>query len=881
MLAQLDASLSNTVTLVSAPAGYGKSTLISSWIEHIVDQEATADNRRLRACWLSLDEADNHLPTFLLYLIAAIEEGLPNCCMEVRQLVQERPTPTIEALAGILVNLLGRRDESILLVLDDLHLIRENAVFVFLARLIEYAPPQLHLVLISRVDPPLPLNRWRATRRLNEVRLHDLSFSPEETTEFFRINLDSMPPNSLIEMIHQRTEGWIVGTWLALVALRGQTNPAELARHIQGQANRYTVDYLVDEVLSQQPPAAQKFLVCTAILDRFCPALCASLLDIDVEVASAQIDYLFRANLFLIELGRSGSWYRYHHQFQEMLLSRLPVRFDQATITELHRRATAWLVEHRLIGESLSHLLAIPDYDAVAELIAQQRVYVLNELLFSELEAWLNQIPLSLLNQRADLLIGMAWVKRDHVDNEPCLVLLRQAANLLEREPAALLEKSRQLLTAEFNALLVSVDKSLMPETALALIRQSWALLRQNLALTHCSVILSLAYRSQELGELDFAKRIVQTTLDGAANWPMLARCRIAHAAGFFHFCSGETVEAEQRFQQNLQMAQMHNLPIISVVSRHGLGAIADTRNDLEQASEHHSKVIQQALLTSGRDAAVDMYSLIGINARRGDQEKSRALVADLMEGAKVTGTPFFLTQVAALEAYANLTCGAFNRALRWALSTPHREMKTTSDRIPQIRARILLTDGSKACLLEAEEILRGLHEYYANGHVWYRQTEILVLQALVLDRLDRSDSALALLASAVELAIPKGGVGLFMGYGEAIVHMLRKVEKQPRLSQSVALLLTALATEDVAPKYAPPAYELPDALTERELAVLQLLAARYSNKEIAGSLVVSPHTVRNHTANIYGKLQVTNRREAVQRAITLGLLSATASHQQ
>ena len=272
LLAQLDAGLSSTVTLVSAPAGYGKSTLISSWIEHIASRAPVADDRRLPACWLSLDEADNHLPTFLLYLIAAIEEGLPNCCTEVRQLVQARPTPSIETLAGMLVNLLSRQDESILLVLDDLHLIRENAVFVFLARLIEYAPPQLHLVLISRVDPPLPLNRWRATRRLREVRLHDLSFSPEETTAFFRINLDSMPPNSLIEMIRQRTEGWIVGSWLALLALRGQANPAELARHIQGQANRYTVDYLVDEVLSQQSPAAQKFLVCTAILDRFCPA---------------------------------------------------------------------------------------------------------------------------------------------------------------------------------------------------------------------------------------------------------------------------------------------------------------------------------------------------------------------------------------------------------------------------------------------------------------------------------------------------------------------------------------------------------------------------------------------------------------------------------
>jgi LuxR family maltose regulon positive regulatory protein len=343
--------------------------------------------------------------------------------------------------------------------------------------------------------------------------------------------------------------------------------------------------------------------------------------------------------------------------------------------------------------------------------------------------------------------------------------------------------------------------------------------------------------------------------------------------------CNGNAAEAEKQFRQNLLLAQRHTLPIISLISRHGLGAIADLRNQLDQAEEHHLEVIRQPYLTTGRDAVVDMYSLIGIYARGGEPEKSRALVGELMESAQLAGKPFFLEQVAGLDAYTDLTCGKRKRALLWALGTPDREMSATFDRIPLIRARILLAEASEACLLKAEQILQELLRFYSNSHVWYRQTEILVLQALVQYGLGQTDSALTTLAEAVKLAVPKGGIGLFMGYGQALELLLQKLGTQPKLSHSVALLLTALATEDVTPKQDMSDHGLAQPLTERELSVLHLLAARYSNKEIARQLVVSPHTVRNHTANIYGKLQVSNRREAVQQAYAIGLLAASTDY--
>ena len=867
LLQRLDEGLAAKVTLVTAAAGYGKSTVVGSWIDALAARHDA---------WLSLDEEDNHFPRFLLYLVAAINTCYPHCCQDVSQLVQEHTDATIEMLTTVIVNDLAQQATPLVLVLDDVHRINDAAIFAFLTRLIEYAPSQLHLVLISRVDPPLPLNRWRARGFLSELRLHDLSFSRAETAEFLRGHLDHEPPAALIDTLHRRTEGWVVGNWLALLALRGRTDYAEFALHFEENAGRYAADYLVDEVLSAQPADVQRFLVSTAILNRFCAELSAAVLQIDSDEAQAQIAYLARVNLFLIELSTPAFWYRYHHQFQDMLLSRLQMRYGQAAIADLHRRAAAWLAAHRLIGEALSHLAAIPDHAAIADLIEQQRVNTLNELAFWELEAWLSQVPQPLLNQRAHLLVSMAWVKHDRVDNEACRNLSERAKILLQHESALFSETDRQVLTAELIALELSTEPGMHPETSRALIRQSWTLLRRNLTHTHCSVVLSLAYASQQLGDLGFALEIVRATLAEASAWPLVARCRIAHAAGFFYFCSGNSAEAVQQFQQNLVLATQHNLLIIGIISRHGLGAVADVQNRLEDAEEHHLNVVNRPYLTSGRDAVVDMYALIGLYARRNEPKKSRLLVEQLKEEAQLMGKSFFLEQVTALQAYADLTCGDVKRALRWALGTMHHEMETTADRIPSIRARILLADGSDACLALADQSVQRLIKFYSSSHVWYRQAEALILLALVREKQANPDAATTHLTAAVELAVPKGGVGLFMGYGVVMVHMLRRLRHQPTTSKLADLVLVVLDAEEESRSQNVDSSDLPDPLTEREMEVLELLADRYTNKEIARQLIVSHHTVRNHTASIYDKLQVSDRRAAVARAHALGLLPAS-----
>jgi ATP/maltotriose-dependent transcriptional regulator MalT len=281
------------------------------------------------------------------------------------------------------------------------------------------------------------------------------------------------------------------------------------------------------------------------------------------------------------------------------------------------------------------------------------------------------------VHQRLELLLCLAWIRHDQVENEECLAVAQRAANLLHRQSDGLPEQTRRLYCAELSALRVSLGQAPDREQALNLIRQSWDGIRSDVPETHCSVILSLAYASQRLGDLDVALEIVLTALDATIEWPIVGRCRLLHTAGFFHYCAGDLGRAELRFQQNLHLAEKHDLLLIAVISRHGLGAIADARNQLDLAEQCHLEVIKYPYLTSGKDAVVDMYSLIRIYERRGQPERSRALVERLKKDARSMGQSFFVEQVAALEAFVDLTCGDHAKAMRWALSQSRIKRET------------------------------------------------------------------------------------------------------------------------------------------------------------------------------------------------------------
>lgn len=873
LLQRLQDGLHGQVTLVSAPAGFGKSTIVSQWMDQLEAQAASSHTPSLATCWLAIEELDNQLPRFTHGLVAAIEEKFPASCAIVTAIVNSPQPPTIEALADTLLDALSRIPSRLIVVLDDLHSIDDASVYAFLAHLIQHSSNRLHLVLITRIDPPLPLNRWRAQGRMNELRLQNLSFTLVETATFLHGNLERRPSAAMVKTLHERTEGWSVGLRLVVLALRTQPDYAEFTANIEAAGSRYIVDYLVDDVLEHQPPALQEFLICTAILDRFCADLCATLLGVDESVAQQHINYVVRNNIFLVELGSPPFWYRYHHQFQSMLLSRLHERHDRIRITELHHRAAGWLAAHNQSDEALHHLIAIPDYDAAVALIEAQRVAALNEQRFHDLEGWLALVPVQLVNRRPALLISHAWACFDQLDSAACLATAQRAERLLSEHAAALPPETHQILRAELVAMRTALDSSLRPDEALALIRASWTLLRPHLTLTHCNVSLWFAYTSQRLGDAKLALEIVLTTLEGAGMWPMVTRCRLLHTAGFLYWCEGNLAQAERTFQENLRQSKQYHLPLIATISHHGLGAIADARNQLDAAEAHHLEALKNPSLNNGREAVMELYSLLGIYARDGRFETGRAELERLKTHAALMGRPYLLNQTAGLEAYFAMLCGDMAAALRWALTGSRGEMYNGADRIPLIRAQIWLAEGSSASLQAALKILLELGHRHEREHSWHRLVEVHILQALAWAKLGKNESALAALAKAVQRAVPNGMVGPFIAQGQMMQSLLQQLGQQPAHTDHVRLLLAAYPDASLATPPIAPTLESPDPLTDRELDILNLLGDRLSNKEIAKKLTLSTHTVRNHVANIFDKLQVVNRIQAVQRARELGLL--------
>jgi LuxR family maltose regulon positive regulatory protein len=902
---RLDRGAEGTLALVSAPPGFGKTTLLAEWLG---EWPAGAAPGERSAAWLSLDPGDNQTGIFWTYLIAALQRAAPGVGAGALALLQS-PQPPIDGVLATLLNELGGLPNDVVLVLDDFHVVDARDVQEGVAFLLDRLPPRLHLVIGTRADPALPLARLRARGELAELRAADLRFTPDEAAAYLNGVMGLELAARDVTALAGRTEGWIAALQLAALSMRGRDNVAGFVAGFAGD-DRYVVDYLVEEVLRRQPERARSFLLQTAVLDRLSGALCDAVTG--QEGGKATLEALDRGNLFVVPLDDRRRWYRYHHLFADVLRAHLADE-QPGQVPDLHRRASAWFEGNGEPSEAIRHALAAGEFARAADLLELVAPAFLRSRQEATVLGWLQALPDELVRCRpvlSNVCAGALLQSGGELDGvearlrdaERGLRLMDTTADVADRRgrPLPLAVGARP----EHSRGVVVVDEEGFRRLpgSIALHRAGRALILGDLAETvrHARRALDLAPEDDQLGRGGAA------ALLGLATWAsgdLEAAHRLyaegmadVQRAGHLSDVLGSAIaladirtgqgrlrEAMRTYERALQLAteqtEQGAPPPRGTADVHvGMSGLYREWNDLHAAAEHlrHSQELGEH-----RGLPPNRYrwrvALARLRQAEGDLDGALAL---LHEAERLYTGDYFpnVRPIRALTARVWIAQGRLGDALAWA----RERGLSVEDDLSYLRefehiglARILLAQarGERADRpwREAIGLLERLLHAAEAGDRTGGVIEILVVQALAHGAYGDIPAALVPLERAMALAEPEGYVRIFADEGPAMAALLGAAAKRRIAPDYLRRLLTAFGpAEDSQPGK----QHLVEPLSERELDVLRLLGSDLSGPEIARELVVSLNTMRTHTKNIFDKLGVNSRRAAVRRAADLGLLS-------
>jgi len=866
----LYAGLNRRLTLVSAPAGYGKTTVVSAWSETC----------GCPTVWLSLDEYDNDLALFLTYFTAAIQTIYPDACQNIRALLQTAELPSVRLLAANLINELESIQERFIVVLDDYHVIREPSIHDFLDELLRHPPRSLHLTITTRIDPSLDLINLRARGQLREIRVYDLRFTASETAALFEHLYDDTAPATVVERLSAQTEGWITGLRLAALAVR---DPSELERHPSGfPGERYATDYLVSEALGRQSPAVQDWLLKTSILDRFCAPLCDEICaHEDGEQAAAHLNgqtfiaRLRQTHLFVQPLDERRRWYRYHHLFQQILQQKLASRLDDDQIATLHRRASAWHAQQGNVDEAIHHAMIAGDMEAAVGLVACYRHDYMNREAWHILNRWLRRFPPALVEKNYELLLTRSWLNYYwHYDLAAWERNLDRIEALMAANPPA--PDVRAQVECEVAAMRSGLLfwQSRGGETAeLAERALQTAPARQECV--RSTALMHWGGGLQVIGDGDRAETALTAALhDGTYRQPS-STTRILATLCFVEWLQGNltgVVDAGLRLQQ---IGEEQNMPASISYARYFLGIAYYERNDLAAAEVQLRPLIENVHHYPMQNVAQSVFPLAMAYCARGEIDRARKTVKTLADLAFERDNRQFLQMVEAFTAELNLISGRVAEANQWG-----RKQEMTSFLsmhrfyLPELTlAKTLLAQNSASAREQAATLLADMFEHATTIHNVRVQMEVLALQALLEHARGNETAALEKLGRAVHLAEPGGWLRLFVDLGTEMATLLKRLYRQDGANAFVERIFAAFPAAAQSRQTKSDQSALIEPLTERELDVLALLAQGLSNRQIAEQLVITPGTVSQHTHNIYGKLLVGTRQQAVIKATHLGIL--------
>lgn len=874
---RLNQGLDNKLILISAPAGFGKTTLLSEWVASC----------SLPVAWLSLDEGDSDPSRFIAYLVASLQTLAPNIGARVLAVLQSPQLPPLEQILTALLNEITTTLEDFVLILDDYHVVDSKAVDQALTFLLEHLPPQMRLVIATREDPQLPLARLRGRSQLTELRVTDLRFTSSEAAEFLNQVMSLNLSAEDIAALENRTEGWIAGLQMAALSMQGLEDTAGFIQSFTG-SHHFVLDYLIEEVLQKQPESVQNFLLLTSILERMCGPLCDAVLPGSSDTGEETLVYLDRANLFIIPLDNERRWYRYHHLFAELLRTRLARAYPDQ-ITELHRRASDWHAHNGFPYEAITHALTVQDWTRAAEVIERFSDELPMRGESNTRLGWFESFPTQILMDRPRLGLTYAWALLMSNQLDRAEQQLNQLTPLVQTTASLLgeLYVIRVLIAAR------RYDTPAMIELA----QQALSRVPPEEASARSRILLTLGVAYDEMGgDIASAKNAFREAYElgkaspspssvGNAPLPLTALAYLAD----YEWLEGNLRSASRMYDQAIELSEKWGggSSIALCLIQQGRASLLYEWNDLDGTASALQECFHIAELWKSPRFLVPAYGLSALVMQaRGRAEEANAMIHRAEQAACDSySLPYDMGMLALYQIAFWTAQNDLSSIEQWERDHNSEWRSRTGrarDALTIVLARSALEhfhrrrDGS--ALSQARVLIEPALEQAQASGLMFNVTRLLILKALVSYAQRENDSALTTLKSALTLAEPENYMRSFLDPGKPMEELLSwslesESLNEPHLRAYAGKLLSHFGVNTSIEARQPTAETLFEPLSQRELEVLRLIAQGLSNREISERLFLALSTVKGHNRVIFDKLQVQRRTEAVARARELGLL--------